>query len=100
MVGGKEETEAAGSQVIKHLFLYIDLVNTVPLLLFFRCLDKERQDKYKQELKEIEERVQSRPLLLEQTSLKSVIRSAESKYTAALKKAGLSENDIQALTAN
>lgn len=41
--------------------------------------------------------MEARPLLLEQASLTSVRKSAEAKYVAALKKAGLSEEEIQAL---
>jgi len=40
------------------------------------------------------ERVQSRPLLLEQGALLSARRAAEAKYRAALKKAGLTEEEV------
>ena len=62
-----------------------------------RKLNRERQHIYKQELQEIEQRVSSRPLVFEQVSQESARRAAETKYKTALKKAGLTEEEIQAL---
>ena len=69
------------------------------LFYFFHCrkLDRERKEQYQHQLNEMQERVQSRPLLLEQASQLSARRSAEAKYRATLKKAGLSDKEIQAL---
>ena len=62
-----------------------------------RKLNRERQHIYKQELQEIEQRVSSRPLVFEQVSQESARRAVETKYKTALKKAGLTEEEIQAL---
>ena len=40
------------------------------------------------------ERLNTRPLLLERTSLDSARKMAEAKYIAALKKAGLTDEEI------
>ena len=66
-------------------------------LAYCRKLDKERRERYQEKLGEMQERVQSRPLLLEQASRLTARRTAEAKYIAALKKAGLSDEEIQAL---
>ena len=58
---------------------------------------REQQELYHHQLKEMRERVEARPLLFEQDSQTCIRRSAEAKYIAALKKAGLSEEEIQAL---
>ena len=58
-----------------------------------RRQDKERQDQYHHELEEMQHRLESRPLLLEQPSLVT-----EARYKAALKKAGLSDEQIQAVS--
>lgn len=63
-----------------------------------RRQDRERQELYRRQLEEMKQKVEARPLLLEQASLTSVRKSAEAKYIAALKKAGLSEEEIQALS--
>ena len=62
-----------------------------------RKLDQEQQEKYQQELEEMRQRLEGRPLLMERVSLDSARRSAEAKYTAALKKAGLSDDEIRGL---
>ena len=62
-----------------------------------RKQDREKQEKYQLQLNEMQERVQSRPLLQEQASLLSARTSAEAKCRVTLKKAGLSEQDILAL---
>lgn len=63
-----------------------------------RRQDRERQELYRRQLEEMKQKVKARPLLLEQASLTSVRKSAEGKYIAALKKAGLSEEEIEALS--
>ena len=62
-----------------------------------RKLDKERQEKYQQELEEMKRRLETRPLLFKQASLDLARRSAEAKYVATLRKAGLSDEEIQSL---
>ena len=52
---------------------------------------------YQQQLAKMKRRVDSRPLLLEQASLHTLRKSAEAKYLSALKRAGLSDEDIEAL---
>ena len=63
-----------------------------------RKLDKEQQEKYQQELEEMRRRLEGRPLLMERVSLDGARSSAEAKYTAALKKAGLSDDEIRGLS--
>ena len=46
------------------------------------------------------QRVEARPLLLEKPALDAAHRSAEARYEAALKSAGLSEEDIRALSSS
>ena len=43
------------------------------------------------------ERLNSRPLLLERTSIEHARKMAEAKYIAALKKAGLTDEEIMEL---
>ena len=43
------------------------------------------------------ERLNSRPLLIERTSIESARKMAEAKYIAALKKAGLTDEEIMEL---
>ena len=45
----------------------------------------------------MKQRVATRPLVIQQVSLNAAKRAAETKYKAALKKAGLSEEEIRAL---
>lgn len=45
----------------------------------------------------MKQRVASRPLVFEQVSRDTARRAAEIKYMAALKKAGLSEEEIKSL---
>ena len=56
-----------------------------------------RRSEYKKELQVMKQRVASRPLVFEQVSHEAARKAAETKYTAALKKAGLSEDEILAL---
>lgn len=77
--------------------LPIPLKYLVHMSLLCRRQVREQQELYHHQLKEMKERVETRPLLFEQDSQTCIRRSAESKYIAALKKAGLTEEDIQAL---
>lgn len=45
----------------------------------------------------MKQRLEARPLVFEQASRDAARRAAEEKYREALKKAGLSENEIQFL---
>ena len=66
---------------------------------FYPCREQDqvRRSEYKKELQVMKQRVASRPLVLEQVSHEAARKAAETKYTAALKKAGLSEDEILAL---
>lgn len=77
--------------------LPIPLKYVVHMSLLCRRQVREQQELYHHQLKEMKERLETRPLLFEQDSQTCIRRSAEAKYIAALKKAGLTEEDIQAL---
>lgn len=62
-----------------------------------RQQDQERRITYKKELQAMKQRVASRPLVFEQVSHDAARRAAEIKYMAALKRAGLSEEEIKSL---
>lgn len=68
-----------------------------PLHIPYRQQDQRRQIMYKKELQAMKQRVASQPLVFERVSWDAARRAAETKYTAALKKAGLSEDEIKAL---
>lgn len=57
----------------------------------FREGDRARREEYHQELKEIQERVNKRPLLFEQQSQATARRAAERKYADILRSAGVEE---------
>jgi len=59
-----------------------------------RALQKAKEIEYQLQLEEMTERLNTRPLLLERTSLDSARKMAEAKYIAALKKAGLTDEEI------
>ena len=63
-------------------------------LFSYREKDRKNQLKYKQHLKSIKKRVEERPLLLEQVSSHS-FDLARSNYSAALKKVGFSNEEIE-----
>ena len=63
---------------------------------FLREKDRSNQQKYKKHLKDMKKRINSRPLLLEQASRKSV-GEAKANYVAALRKVGFSEEEIKTL---
>ena len=77
---------------------YQTLVLEVTCCSFCSCRERDRsnQQKYKKSLKTIKRRVESRPLLLEQASCKSV-GEAKANYVAALRKVGFSEEEIETL---
>lgn len=60
----------------------------------FRKQDLQRKREYQQEIKEIQERVKGRPLLLEQVAQRNAKLAAEKRYTDALRSCGLSEDFI------
>ncbi|CAI8039370.1 Protein FAM161B [Geodia barretti] len=59
--------------------------------------DQARRTAYKKELQAMKQRVAARPLVFEQVSRDAARRAAEIKYREALKKAGLSEDEIKFL---
>ena len=63
----------------------------------YRQQDHERRIAYKKELQAMKQRVASRPLVFEQVSRDVAKRAAEAKYTEALKRAGLSDDEIKSL---
>ena len=68
-------------------------------MIFFSCraLQKAKEIEYQLQLEEMTERLNSRPLLIERTSIESARKMAEAKYIAALKKAGLTDEEIMEL---
>lgn len=74
-----------------------NIIIGIRTLFTHREQEKKQQEKYFQQLEQMRQRVKVRPLLFEQASLTAARQSAEAKYLAALKKAGLSEEEIQAL---
>lgn len=56
-----------------------------------------RREEYKQTLSEMKERLENRPLLFERASQVNARKSAEGKYTAALRRAGLKDEQIEEL---
>ena len=72
-------------------------------ILFFlasecRRQDREQEARYHSQLEQMRQRIEARPLLLEKLALDAARHSTEAKYEAALKSAGLSEQEIQALS--
>ncbi|XP_039204462.1 protein FAM161A isoform X1 [Crotalus tigris] len=63
-------------------------------LKLFRKHEKQRMKEYLQELEEIEERVEKRPLLLEQATQKNARLAAEKHYSDLLQELGLCEDFI------
>ena len=57
----------------------------------------QRREEYKQTLSEMKERLENRPLLFERASQVNARKSAEGKYTAALRRAGLKDEQIEEL---
>ncbi|KAM4611291.1 protein FAM161A [Polymixia lowei] len=57
----------------------------------FRKQDLQRRREYQQEIKEIQERVMERPLLLEQVAQRNAKQAAEKRYADALRGCGLTE---------
>ena len=65
--------------------------------LVCRSADVQRREEYKQRLSDMKERLESRPLLFERASQVNACKSAEGKYTAALRRAGLKDEQIKEL---
>ena len=65
--------------------------------LVCRSVDVQRREEYKQRLSDMKERLESRPLLFERASQVNARKSAEGKYTAALRRAGLKDEQIKEL---
>ncbi|XP_062304048.1 protein FAM161A [Osmerus eperlanus] len=60
----------------------------------FRKQDLQRRKEYKEEMKEMQQRVKGRPLLLEQVAQRNAKQAAEKRYTDALRGCGLSEDFV------
>ncbi|CAB1344849.1 unnamed protein product [Coregonus sp. 'balchen'] len=60
----------------------------------FRKQDFQRRKEYKEEMREIQERVKGRPLLLEQVAQMNAKHAAEKRYTDTLRGCGLSEDFV------
>lgn len=74
---------------------HVTLAQTCPSKLKeFRKQDLQRQREYQEEMREIQERVKGRPLLLEQIAQMNAKRAAEKLYSATLHGCGLSESFI------
>ncbi|KAM9454635.1 protein FAM161B [Clarias gariepinus] len=58
----------------------------------FRRQDLQRRREYQEEMREIQERVKSRPLLLERVTQMNARKAAEKRYTETLHAFGLSED--------
>ncbi|XP_044197754.1 protein FAM161A [Thunnus albacares] len=65
----------------------------------FRKQDRQRRKEYQQEIKEIQERVKGRPLLLEQVAQRNAKQLAEKRYTDALHGCDLTEEFISSKAA-
>ena len=75
------------------------LYSTVSFCCFV-CLresDRARKEEYNRELKEMQDRVNKRPLLFEQQSQATARRAAERKYADILRSAGVDEALVQNL---
>ncbi|MCI4393921.1 hypothetical protein PGIGA_G00162980 [Pangasianodon gigas] len=57
----------------------------------FRKQDLQRRKEYQEEMREIQERVKQRPLLLERVTQMNAKKAAEKRYTEALRAFGLNE---------
>uniref|UniRef100_A0A671QBQ9 Protein FAM161A n=1 Tax=Sinocyclocheilus anshuiensis TaxID=1608454 RepID=A0A671QBQ9_9TELE len=70
--------------------------SVIPLVesLLHKKQDLQRQREYQEEMREIQERVKGRPLLLEQVAQMNAKRAAEKLYSATLHGCGLSESFI------
>ncbi|XP_026118664.1 protein FAM161A-like [Carassius auratus] len=74
---------------------HMTLAQTCPSKLKeFRKQDLQRQREYQEEMREIQERVKGRPLLLEQVAQMNAKRAAQKLYSATLHGCGLSESFI------
>ncbi|MBN3320260.1 F161A protein, partial [Atractosteus spatula] len=60
----------------------------------FRKQDQQRRKEYLEEMREIQERLKERPLLLEQVTQKNARQAAEKRYCDTLKEYGLSEDFV------
>ncbi|XP_062282365.1 protein FAM161A [Scomber scombrus] len=60
----------------------------------FRKQDRQRKKEYQQEIKEIQDRVKGRPLLLEQVAQRNARKAAEKHYTETLQGCDLTEEFI------
>ncbi|XP_057699925.1 protein FAM161B isoform X1 [Corythoichthys intestinalis] len=60
----------------------------------FRKQDRQRRKEYQQEIREIEERVKGRPLLLEQVAQKNAKQAAQKHFADTLHKVHLSEDFV------
>lgn len=67
------------------------------VVVYHRESDRARREEYNQELKEMQDRVNKRPLLFEQQSQVTARRAAERKYADILRSAGVDEALVQNL---
>ncbi|KAJ8394205.1 hypothetical protein AAFF_G00050100 [Aldrovandia affinis] len=63
----------------------------------FRKQDLQRRKEYREEMREIQERVKGRPLLLEQVTQRNAKRAAEKRYADTLRGCGLSEDFVSSM---
>lgn len=61
----------------------------------FRKRDLQRRKEYREEMREIQQRVKGRPLLLEQVAQRNARQAAEKRYTDALHGCGLSDDFVR-----
>lgn len=73
------------------------LLNSFFCFDYRRESDKARREEYNRELKEMQDRVNKRPLLFEQQSQVTARRAAERKYADILRSAGVDEALVQNL---
>ena len=69
-------------------------------LIFCRESEIERKKAYKQYLKEIQAKLEQRPLLFEQESQTNAKRAAQRKYRQILKEAGVDDEVVDSLVSN
>ncbi|XP_077574668.1 protein FAM161A [Stigmatopora nigra] len=61
----------------------------------FKKQDRQRRKEYQQEIREIEQRVKGRPLLLEQVAQKNAQQAAHKRFADTLQKVDLSEDFVK-----
>ena len=64
---------------------------------FCRIVEEQKRKEYREKLSEMNKRLENRPFLFQRASQTNAVRTAEGKYLSALKRAGLSEEQIKEL---